>query len=354
MAVLVNAETRVICQGITGSFGAVHTKGCLHYGTRLVGGVTPGKGGTKDANGLPIFDTVDQAVKATGAEATMIFVPPAFAADAILEAADAGIRVICAITEGVPVQDMVRTRAVLDEMNTPATPTMSDALGANRGAANTRRFTLIGPNCPGIITPGPKTGGGESPTDTYTTIGKKGLNGGGAGGGCKIGIMPGYIHTHVSEAKTGKSVGIVSRSGTLTYEAVWQTSRLGLAQSTCIGIGGDPIRGLNHIECLELFAADPDTHGILMIGEIGGSDESDAAKWVAAARKSGKLTKPVAAFIAGRTAPPGKRMGHAGAIIGGADDTADAKIKALQEACVSVAMSPADMGSAMAKAMGLS
>ena len=354
MAVLVNAETRVICQGITGSFGAVHTKGCLHYGTRLVGGVTPGKGGTKDANGLPIFDTVDQAVKATGAEATMIFVPPAFAADAILEAADAGIRVICCITEGVPVQDMVRTRAVLDEMNTPATSTMSDALGANRGAATTRRFTLIGPNCPGIITPGPKTGGGESPTDTYTTIGEKGLNGGGPGGGCKIGIMPGYIHTHVSEAKTGKSVGIVSRSGTLTYEAVWQTSRLGLAQSTCIGIGGDPIRGLNHIECLELFAADPDTHGILMIGEIGGSDESDAAKWVAAARKSGKLTKPVAAFIAGRTAPPGKRMGHAGAIIGGADDTADAKIKALQEAGVSVAMSPADMGSAMAKAMGLS
>ncbi len=340
MAVLVNAETRVICQGITGSFGAVHTQGCLHYGTRLVGGVTPGKGGTKDANGLPIFDTVDQAVKATGAEATMIFVPPAFAADAILEAADAGIRVICAITEGVPVQDMVRTRAVLDEMN-------------GNAPVACRKFTLIGPNCPGIITPGPKTGSGESPTDTYTTIGKKGLNGGGAGGGCKIGIMPGYIHTHVSEAKTGKSVGIVSRSGTLTYEAVWQTSRLGLAQSTCIGIGGDPIRGLNHIECLELFAADKDTHGILMIGEIGGSDESDAARWVAAARKSGKLTKPVAAFIAGRTAPPGKRMGHAGAIIGGADDTADAKIKALQEAGVSVAMSPADMGSAMAKAMGL-
>ncbi len=305
-----------------------------------MGGVTPGKGGTKDANGLPIFDTVDQAVKATGAEATMIFVPPPFAADAILEAADAGIRVICCITEGVPVQDMVRTRAVLDEMNQNAPVTE-------------RRFILIGPNCPGIITPGPKTGSGDSPTDTYTTIGKKGTNGGGAGGGCKIGIMPGYIHTHVSESKTHKSVGIVSRSGTLTYEAVWQTSRLGLAQSTCIGIGGDPIRGLNHIECLELFAADPDTHGILMIGEIGGSDEIDAAKWVAAARKSGKLTKPVAAFIAGRTAPPGKRMGHAGAIIGGADDTADAKIKALQEAGVSVAMSPADMGSAMAKAMGL-
>jgi len=354
MAVLVNAETRVICQGITGSFGAVHTKGCLHYGTRLVGGVTPGKGGTKDANGLPIFDTVDQAVKATGAEATMIFVPPAFAADAILEAADAGIRVICAITEGVPVQDMVRTRAVLDEMNAEATKRRSDE-GAGKGSdgATKRRFTLIGPNCPGIITPGPKTGGGESPSDTYTTIGKKGLSGGGAGGGCKIGIMPGYIHTHVSEAKTGKSVGIVSRSGTLTYEAVWQTSRLGLAQSTCIGIGGDPIRGLNHIECLELFAADPDTHGILMIGEIGGSDESDAAHWIESARKSGRLTKPVAAFIAGQTAPPGKRMGHAGAIIGGAEDTADAKIKALNAAGVSVAMSPADMGSAIAKAMGL-
>jgi succinyl-CoA synthetase alpha subunit len=343
MAVLVNAETRVICQGITGSFGAVHTRGCLHYGTRLVGGVTPGKGGTRDANGLPIFDTVDQAVKATGAEATMIFVPPAFAADAILEAADAGVRVICCITEGVPVQDMVRTRAVLDEMNG----------NAGGGAVTTRRFVLIGPNCPGIITPGPKTGSGESAADPYTSIGKRGVNGGGPGGGCKIGIMPGYIHTHVSEAKTGKSVGIVSRSGTLTYEAVWQTSRLGLAQSTCIGIGGDPIRGLNHIECLELFAQDPDTHGILMIGEIGGSDEIDAAKWVAAARTSGKLTKPVAAFIAGRTAPPGKRMGHAGAIIGGADDTADAKIKALQEAGVSVALSPADMGSAMAKAMGL-
>jgi succinyl-CoA synthetase alpha subunit len=355
MAVLVNAETRVICQGITGSFGAVHTRGCLHYGTRLVGGVTPGKGGTKDANGLPIFDTVDQAVKATGAEATMIFVPPAFAADAILEAADAGIRVICCITEGVPVQDMVRARAVLDEMNGSGGPTLPDGAKECSAPENgaTRRFTLIGPNCPGIITPGPRTGGGESADDPYTSPGKRGLNGGGMGGGCKIGIMPGYIHTHVSEARTGRSVGIVSRSGTLTYEAVWQTSRLGLAQSTCIGIGGDPIRGLNHIDCLELFAADPDTHGILMIGEIGGSDESDAARWVAAARKRGKLTKPVAAFIAGRTAPPGKRMGHAGAIIGGADDTADAKIKALQEAGVSVAMSPADMGSAMAEAMGL-
>jgi len=368
MAVLVNAETRVICQGITGSFGAVHTRGCLHYGTRLLGGVTPGKGGTKDANGLPIFDTVDQAVKATGAEATMIFVPPPFAADAILEAADAGIRVICAITEGVPVQDMVRTRAVLDEMNGGSALGGSALGGSALGGSAlggsalggsalqsgvTRRFTLIGPNCPGIITPGPRTGGGESPGDTYTTIGKKGLSGGGPGGGCKIGIMPGYIHTHVSEAKSGKSVGIVSRSGTLTYEAVWQTSRLGLAQSTCIGIGGDPIRGLNHIECLELFAADPDTHGILMIGEIGGSDESDAAHWIESARKSGRLTKPVAAFIAGQTAPPGKRMGHAGAIIGGADDTADAKIAALQKAGVSVALSPADMGNAMAKAMGL-
>ena len=358
MAVLVNAQTRVICQGITGSFGAVHTRGCLHYGTLLLGGVTPGKGGTKDANGLPIFDTVDQAVRATGAEATMIFVPPAFAADAILEAADAGVRVICCITEGVPVQDMVRTRAVLDEMNRAAcnesspTSSCSSSLGPSI-PSSLRRYTLIGPNCPGIITPGPKTGSGESAADPYTSIGKRGSIGGGPGGGCKIGIMPGYIHTHVSEAKSGKSVGIVSRSGTLTYEAVWQTSRLGLAQSTCIGIGGDPIRGLNHIECLELFASDPETHGILMIGEIGGSDESDAAHWIEAARKSGRLTKPVAAFIAGRTAPPGKRMGHAGAIIGGADDTADAKIAALQKAGVSVALSPADMGSAMANAMGL-
>ena len=318
MSILINAETRVICQGITGSFGAVHTKGCFEYGTKMVGGVTPGKGGTKDANGLPIFDTVEQAVKATGANATMIFVPPPFAADAILEAAYAGIPVICAITEGVPVQDMIKARAVLDEMNAGGT-----------------KFTLVGPNCPGVITPGPKTGEGTA-ASKYTNA------------GCKIGIMPGYIHTHVSQSKRGKAVGIVSRSGTLTYEAVWQTSQLGFGQSTCVGIGGDPVRGLNHIDCLRLFEADPETSGILMIGEIGGTDEIEAAEFV-----KKHVKKPVAAFIAGRTAPPGRRMGHAGAIIGGADDTADAKINALKAAGVEVAMSPADMGSAMLKAMKL-
>lgn len=325
MAILVTKDTRVICQGITGSFGAIHTKGCFHYGTKMVGGVTPGKGGTKDENGLPIFDTVDMAVKATGATATMIFVPPPFAADAILEAAAAGIPLICCITEGVAVQDMIKARAVLDEMN-----------GGPDVPASKRRFILVGPNCPGVITPGPKTGGGTSASDPFTNA------------GCKIGIMPGYIHTHLSQSKLGKSVGIVSRSGTLTYEAVWQTSNLGLAQSTCVGIGGDPVRGLGHIDCLELFNNDPATDAILMIGEIGGSEEILAAKFI-----KDSVKKPVAAFIAGRTAPPGRRMGHAGAIIGGADDTADAKIKALQAAGVEVALSPADMGSAMAKAMKL-
>ncbi len=332
MAILVNAATKVICQGITGSFGAVHTKGCFLYGTKMVGGVTPGKGGTKDANGLAIFDTVAQAVKATGADATMIFVPPAGASDAIIEAAYAGVRVICCITEGVPVQDMIKARAVIDELN-----------GGAQVPASERRFILVGPNCPGVITPGPRANmesmTGE-PGKPYTNA------------GCKIGIMPGYINTHITESKRGKAVGIVSRSGTLTYEAVWQTSQLGYAQSTCVGIGGDPVRGLNHIDCLDLFSQDPDTHGILMIGEIGGSDEIDAAKWIEQARKSGRLTKPVAAFIAGRTAPPGRRMGHAGAIIGGADDTADAKIKALQTAGVTVALSPADMGKAMLQATG--
>ncbi|MBY0113378.1 MAG: succinate--CoA ligase subunit alpha [Phycisphaerales bacterium] len=332
MAILIDANTKVLCQGITGSFGAVHTKGCFLYGTKMAGGVTPGKGGTKDANGLPIFDTVQQAVDATGATATMIFVPPAFTADAILEAADAGIRVICAITEGVPVQDMIRVRSVIDELNG----------GASTPPAK-RRIVLVGPNCPGVITPGPRTNANSmtgEPGAPFTN------------NGCKIGIMPGYINTHISQSKRGKSIGIVSRSGTLTYEAVWQTSNLGFAQSTCVGIGGDPVRGLNHIDCLELFADDPDTHGILMIGEIGGTDEIEAANWIAANRKSGRLKKPVAAFIAGRTAPPGRRMGHAGAIIGGADDTADAKITALKAAGVSVAMSPADMGKAMLEAMG--
>jgi succinyl-CoA synthetase alpha subunit len=326
MAVLVNKDTRVICQGITGAFGAIHTRGCLHYGTRMVGGVTPGKGGTRDANGLPIFDTVDQAVRETGADATMIFVPPAFAADAILEAMDTGISLICAITEGVPVQDMVRVRAVLDERNLAAR-------GADSHPARSL-ITLIGPNCPGIITPGPKGGGGGSAEDPYTRA------------GCKIGIMPGYIHTHVSEAKTGKAVGIVSRSGTLTYEAVWQTSNLGLAQSSCIGIGGDPVRGMNHIDALRLFEEDPETAGVLMIGEIGGTDEEEAAAFIRS-----HVKKPVAAFIAGRTAPPGKRMGHAGAIISGGEGTADSKISALKAAGVEVAESPADMGRAMARAL---
>ena len=323
MAVLVNADTRVICQGITGSFGAVHTKGCFNYGTKVVGGVTPGKGGQQDPNGLPIFDTVEQAVKTAGANATMIFVPPAFCGDAILEAADAGISIICAITEGVPVQDMVKVRSVLDNMN--------------NARPKGERITLIGPNCPGIITPGPKTGGGTSGTDPYTNA------------GCKIGIMPGYINTHISEAKTGKAVGIVSRSGTLTYEAVWQTSNFGLGQSTCIGIGGDPVRGMSHIDALELFQNDPDTHGILMIGEIGGSDEEAAAAYVKA-----HVTKPVAGFIAGATAPAGKRMGHAGAIIeADGSGTAEGKIAAMRAAGVEVAQSPADMGKAMIKAMGL-
>lgn len=328
MAILITKDTRVICQGITGAFGASHTRGCLHYGSQVVGGVTPGKGGTKDENGLPIFDTVHQAVKATGANATMIFVPPPFAGDAILEAACAGIKVVCAITEGIPVQDMITARAQLDSLNT-----RSEDVSQNPWD----KVVLVGPNCPGVITPGPKTGGGTGPKDPYTNA------------GCKIGIMPGYIHTHISEAKRGKSVGIVSRSGTLTYEAVWQTSRMGLAQSTCVGIGGDPVRGVNHIDVIRMLEADPDTHAILMIGEIGGSDEIEAAAYI-----KKHVKKPVAAFIAGRTAPPGRRMGHAGAIIGGADDTADAKIAALKAAGVTMAMSPADMGSAMLAAMKLS
>ncbi len=313
MAILVDGNTRVICQGITGSAGASHTKGCFDYGTRMVGGVTPGKGGLKDPNGLPIFDTVKQAVAATGADATMIFVPPAGAADAILEAAAAGIRVICAITEGVPVLDMVRVKEALK-----AYP----------------KSTLVGPNCPGVITPGWRVSG-EGPSAKFE-------------GGCKIGIMPGYIHTHRKDASTGKAVGIVSRSGTLTYEAVWQTSQRGIGQSTCVGIGGDPVRGLGFIEALELFNDDKDTDGVVMIGEIGGTDEIEAAKWIKA-----HMTKPVAGFIAGRTAPKGKRMGHAGAIIGGADDTAQAKIEALKACGIAVSESPADLGATMAKALGL-
>ncbi|MFO0375585.1 MAG: succinate--CoA ligase subunit alpha [bacterium] len=330
MAILVDSSTRVICQGITGAYGAQHTKGCLHYGTQLVGGVTPGKGGTNDPHGLPIFDTVDQAVRATGATATMIFVPPVGAGDAVLEAAAAGIKLICCITEGVPVQDMIKVRAELDRMNS------FTQMGEFR-LCNWDHVALVGPNCPGVITPGPKTGEGSGPDNVFTNA------------GCKIGIMPGYIHTHISHSKLGKSVGIVSRSGTLTYEAVWQTSSLGLAQSTCVGIGGDPIRGMNHTDVLRMFQNDPATDAILVIGEIGGSDEEDAAAFI---RKH--VTKPVAAFIAGRTAPPGRRMGHAGAIIeSGGKGTAQSKIDALQAAGAVIAESPAQMGQAMLKAMKL-
>ncbi len=313
MSILIDGKTKVICQGITGSFGAFHTKGCFDYGTQMVGGVTPGKGGQKDANGLPIFNTVKEAVDATGAEASMIFVPPAFSADAIIEAADAGIKVIVCITEGVPIADMIKVKARIAEY--------PDSV-------------LIGPNCPGIITPGKKVSG-DGPDAQFVD-------------GCKIGIMPGYIHTSPADGTCGKSVGIISRSGTLTYEAVWQTSSLGMGQSTCVGIGGDPVKGHNFIELLDMFNNDPATDGVLMIGEIGGSDETDAGHWI---KKN--MTKPVAAFIAGQTAPKGKRMGHAGAIIGGADDTAAAKIKSLKADGIAVAMSPADMGKAMAAALGL-
>jgi succinyl-CoA synthetase alpha subunit len=284
MSILVDKNTRLICQGITGKAGAFHAEQCQAYGTNLVGGTTPGRGGTT-ALGVPVFDTVAQAVKETGANATMIFVPPPFAADAIMEAADAGIAVIVAITEGIPVVDMVRAVAYLK---------------AHRPNAR-----LIGPNCPGIITPGQ----------------------------CKIGIMPGYIH------KPG-SVGVVSRSGTLTYEAVWQLTNLGIGQSTCIGIGGDPVNGTSFVDTLALFEADPATEAVLMMGEIGGNAEEQAAAFKA----SGKFTKPLAAFIAGQTAPPGKRMGHAGAIISGGSGKAADKIAALEAAGIRVASSPADMG----------
>ncbi|MGA2582362.1 MAG: succinate--CoA ligase subunit alpha [Tepidisphaeraceae bacterium] len=299
MSILVGSETKVICQGITGVAGAFHTKGCLEYGTKMVGGVTPGKGGTRDANGLPVFDTVRQAVAGTGATATMIFVPPPFAADAIMEAADAGIGVIVAITEGIPVLDMVKVKAFLKDKP---------------------KSVLIGPNCPGIITPGE----------------------------CKIGIMPGYIHTPARDSKSGKKVGIISRSGTLTYEAVWQCSTRNIGQTTCVGIGGDPIKGLNFIELLGLFAEDKETDGIILIGEIGGSDEEAAAAFV-----KEKVKKPVVAFIAGRTAPPGRRMGHAGAIISGGEGSADSKIAALKAAKITVAESPSMIGESMAKVLGL-
>ncbi len=313
MAILINSDTTVICQGITGSAGAFHTKGCLDYGTKMVGGVTPGKGNQKDANGLPVFNTVSEAIKETGATATMIFVPPPFAADSILEAADAGISVICAITEGIPTVDMMRVKENLKKY--------PDSV-------------LIGPNCPGIITPGKKTSG-EGSSAIFEN-------------GCKIGIMPGYIHTAPCDAPSGKSVGIISRSGTLTYEAVWQTSILGIGQSTCIGIGGDPVKGENFIELLNRFNGDDETDAVVMIGEIGGSDETNAGKWV-----KDNMTKPVISFIAGRTAPKGKRMGHAGAIIGGSDDTAIAKMESLRSNGVLVADSPAEIGSMTAEALSV-
>ena len=296
MSILVDKNTRVICQGITGGGGgAFHTKGCLEFGTKMVGGTSPGKGGTKDVNGLPIFDTVDQAVRATGADATMIFVPPPFAADAICEAAAAGIKLIVAITEGIPVMDMVRTKKFLADFG--------------------ESVRLIGPNCPGVITPGE----------------------------CKIGIMPGYIHQPAGSGK--KAVGIVSRSGTLTYEAVWQTTQLGWAQSSCVGIGGDPVKGMDFFDLITLFQKDNRTDAIVMIGEIGGSAEEQAAEFIRA-----NVTKPVIGFIAGRTAPPGKRMGHAGAIISGGEGTAQSKIAAMKNAGIHVCDSPADIGHTLRQA----
>jgi len=288
MSILVNKDTRVVCQGITGRAGEFHSKNCLEYGTKLLCGVTPGKGG-QEVLGVPVYDTMAEAVKKQGVDATMIFVPPPFTANAIIEAAEAGVKVIVAITEGVPVLDMVRVYDKIKDMD----------------------CQLIGPNCPGVIT-----------SDE-----------------CKIGIMPGYIH------KKG-TVGVMSRSGTLTYEAVWQLSEVGLGQTTCVGLGGDPIVGTSFIDLFKMYQEDDATEAVIMIGEIGGTAEEEAAAFV-----KENVTKPVAAFIAGRTAPPGKRMGHAGAIISGGKGTAEEKIAALEDAGIEVAQSPADMGAAIQRAM---
>ena len=299
MAILVTPQTKVLVQGITGSFGARHAQLSIEYGTQVVAGVTPGKGGqTFQHQGVsvPIFDTVAEAVKQTGATASAVFVPPPFAADAILEGVDAGLDLVVAITEGIPVRDMISVK---------------------RGMAGSKT-RLIGPNCPGLVTPG------EGPDSK---------------GGCRIGIAPGYIH------KKGH-IGVVSRSGTLTYEAVYQLTSRGVGQSTCVGIGGDPVNGTSHLDVIQMFMADPDTHGIIMIGEIGGSAEEEAAEWIA---RHG--TKPVAGFIAGATAPPGRRMGHAGAIVSGGKGTAEAKIAALKAAGIGIAATPSDMADTLLKMM---